>query len=92
MGEDVGDADELFDIFQAFGGLEVGGEAFLIAVDGMKEKGVTVDPEVLDREVAAGVTRLRPFDLNHTGAEVGQAESCRGSGEILAEFQYRQPV
>src|SRR5579859_7317303 len=58
----------------------------------MKEQGVAVDPEIFDREVAAGVTCTRSLNLYNPGAEVGEAETCRGSGEVLAEFQYREPI
>jgi len=92
MSEDIGLGDEPLYILEAFRRLEVRREAFFVSIDGMKEQGVAVDPEVLDGEAAAGVAGAGSFYLYHTGAEVGQPETGRGSGEILAELQYGEPV
>jgi hypothetical protein len=92
MCQHIGFLDELVDVFYVFGGFEVGGKAFFIAVDGMEEQRVAVDPEVFDRKPPAGVASSGAFYFYDTGSQVRQPETGRWSGEVLAEFQYGQSV
>jgi hypothetical protein len=65
------------------GVLEIGGEAFLVPIDRMEEGALAFDPEIRDVELAADVTTLRAFNLDHAGSEIGESHGgCRACKKL----------
>ena len=64
--------DQPLDAGAVGGLLEVGGKAFLVSVDRVKEGAIALKLQIRDVEPAAKVAALRALDLDDTGAHVGQ--------------------
>ncbi len=74
---------------QIVGVLQVGGQALLAPVDGMKQRAVPIERQVGKVEIAAGVAAVGPFHLDDPRAQIAQPQCCRRSSQKLAEIQDR---
>ena len=62
-------------------GLEVDGDAALVAVEGAEEAGGKAD------QPPGRVARHR-LDLDHVGAEIGEDQACARTHDGVAEFEH----
>ena len=72
--------------------LEVGREAELAAIDGVKEGRVAADLGVGQVEAAAEVAPVWPLDLDHPRAKVAEAQRRERSRQELAHIENYQPL
>ena len=75
--DDIGLFDELLGALEIGWVFQIGGIAFLVAVDGMEERAFAVQFELGDIELAAEVATVGPFDLDDARAEIGQPQRGR---------------
>ena len=87
LDQGVGLGDEAFHFLQVRRILEVGAVAVLVAVDGVEEGAVALDPDIGDIELAADVAGAGPFNLDHAGTQIRQPHRRRGAGQELAEVE-----
>ena len=72
--------------------LEVGGEAELAAVDGVKEGRIAADLGVGQIEAAAEIAPVGPLDLDHPRAKIAEAERRERPRQELAHVEDEEPL
>src|SRR5215211_5168988 len=72
--------------------LQIGGEALLVPVYGVKERAVAVELQVADVELSTEITHSRALNLDHSRAQIRQPERGGRSGEKLTEVQHQESV
>ena len=92
LDEYVSASEECAHLLEVGGVFEVGGKGLLIPINGMEEGGVAIEREVRDVELAAEITLTGTLDLDDAGAEIGEAQRGRGTGEELREVDDEQTL
>jgi len=90
LNHDVGADEQLADADEVFGSLEICRIRLLVAIDGVKERGVAVEREIGDIELAAEIARTGALDLDDASAKVGHTQAGGGAGEELREVDNEQ--
>jgi hypothetical protein len=71
---------------------QIGGEAFLVAVDCVKQAVGAANLGVGQIQRPAQITLARPFDLDHSGAQIGQFQAAERPLQELAEIHNQNTV
>src|SRR6185312_2122154 len=92
LDDHVGLADEAFDGLDVGRILEIGGEAELAAVDGVKKGRVAANLGVGQIEAPAEIAPIGPLDLDHPRAQIAEAKRRERPRQELAHIENDEPL
>ena len=85
----IGSGDKLMHSRQVCRVFQIRREALFIAIDRMKERAFAVQFKLGDIKLSAEIATVRPLDLDHTRAQIGQAQCRRGTRQKYAEIEFQ---
>ena len=89
---DVGARDQRLHPLQVARRFQVGGEALLVAVDGVEERAVGAESLVRELQLAGEVAAAGALHLDDLGAEIGEPQAAGRSRQELAEVEYQHSL
>jgi hypothetical protein len=88
LDDDIGVADEFQYCGMVMGVFEVSGETFFVAIDGMKQRTITVQRQIANIELAAQIAPLGAFDFDDPRSQIGQTQGTRRPRQKLTHIEY----
>ena len=86
LDQHIGVADDVHQQGAVGGVAQIGGQAFLAAIDGVKQR-VFARHRIRDIEAPTGIARAGALDLDHPRAQIGQFQPGKWTREILRDLK-----